>query len=172
MKIAVVSSDIRGETDRLISEVARDLESQGATLAGIVKVLEDDAQPPEDCDMDVRVLPDGPNITITQSLGKESMGCRLDPGAIANAVSRVERNPMDSTDLFILNKFGPEEAAGRGFCAVIGMALERDIPVLVGVGKASREALDTFVDGLAETLPPNRDAIRNWCQTAIGAPVT
>ena len=64
MKIGIVSAEGRGETDRLISETASSLVDQGATLSGIVKVL-DEVQPEgsHHCDMSVRVLPDEQTIT-------------------------------------------------------------------------------------------------------------
>ena len=62
----------------------------------------------------------------------------------------------------MLNKFGPEECAGRGFCAAIGAALEQGVPVLVGVGKAAREEFNAFAGGLAETLQPDLAAIETW----------
>jgi len=117
--------------------------------------------------MEFCVLPEGPIVKITQNLGADSDACRLDPAAVADAVSCVESGPIDKADLFILNKFGPEEDSGRGFVSAIGQALSQDIPVLVGVGAAGREAFDTFADGLAETLPGDVDAIREWCETAI-----
>ncbi|MCF6316669.1 MAG: DUF2478 domain-containing protein [Marinosulfonomonas sp.] len=167
MRIAVVSSTERGETDRLISQTADFLLAQGAKLTGIVKVLEDEEDPSCACDMAVRVLPEGLIIPITQDLGDGSDACKLDPGAIARAVNEVEKQPLEGVQLFILNKFGPEEAEGRGFRAAIGAALEAGIPVLVGVGGPSRAAFDTFVDGLAEALPPDAGAIRDWCHGAM-----
>ena len=167
MKIARVTSDKRGEIDCLISETATRLESKGATLAGIVKVLRAPETLEENCDMNVRVLPDGPVISITQSLGKGSTSCRLNPAAIAEAVSAVEARELDGIELFVLNKFGPEESAGRGFCAMIGAAVERDIPVLVGVGGASREAFDAFAGGLADEVHPDVDSIEAWCANAM-----
>lgn len=167
MKIAVVSSPERGETDRLLTKAADQLLGRGVALAGIVKKLDYAAGYDNGCDMEVRVLPEGPVIKITQSLGKGSDACRLDPGAIADAVSRVENSALADADLFILNKFGPEEAAGRGFCNVIGTALEQGVPVLVGVGAGVRAAFDTFVDGLAVTIPADETAILEWCHSAI-----
>ncbi len=167
MKIAVVSSNQRGETDRLMTKTADRLRADGAVLAGIVKELDYEVGYENGCDMEVRVLPDGPVIKITQSLGKGSDACRLDPGAIADAVSRVENSTLANADLFILNKFGPEEAAGRGFCNVIGAALEQGVPVLVGVGAGVRAAFDTFVDGLAVTISADETAILDWCHSAI-----
>jgi hypothetical protein len=165
MKLAFVSAKGRGETDRLLSLAAARLIEGGSRVRGIVKVLEAETAAGNDCDMPVRVLPDGPVIRITQSLGEGSQGCRLNPGAIAESVAAVEQRGLQETDLFVLNKFGPEEASGRGFCAVIGAALEAGIPVLVGVGGASLEAFDTFAGGLAESLPPDIDKVCDWCRS-------
>ena len=167
MRIARVSSEMRGETDRLLAGVADQLQAGGTALAGIVKELGHTSAYDNGCDMKVRVVPEGPVIQITQNLGAGSDACRLDPGAIATAVSTVESCSLDKADLFILNKFGPEEAAGRGFVSVIGKALEQGIPVLVGVGVGNREAFDTFAGGLAETLPADPDTIHEWCLAAM-----
>ncbi|WIY25562.1 DUF2478 domain-containing protein [Parasedimentitalea psychrophila] len=167
MQIAYVTSQTRGETDRLLSEIAAQLQAQGKSLAGIVKVSNYQSSFENGCDMKVRVLPEGPEIKITQNLGAGSDACRLDPSAITEAVTRVETGSMDGPDLFMLNKFGPEEAAGRGFCNVIGSALEAGVPVLVGVGGASIEAFESFAGGLAVPLADNEQAILDWVLSAI-----
>lgn len=115
----------------------------------------------------LQVLPDGPQIRITQDLGPGATACRLDAGALANAVAEVESRSEAPLDLFMLNKFGPEESVGRGFCAAIGAALERGVPVLVGVGTSCLEAFNQFAGDMAETLPPNAEAIRDWCRGAL-----
>lgn len=164
MRIASVSATGPGETDRLISQVAATLEAEGFRLNGIVKVLQDQPDGSHHCDMDVRVLSGERIIRITQSLGAGSQGCRLNPEAIAEAVSAVDQASSAHADAFILNKFGPEEAEGRGFRAAIATALEQDIPVLVGLGAggASRKGFADFVGDLAETLPADPDAILSW----------
>ena len=167
MKIAVVSSKAQGETDRLISDLAAKLEAEGLRLSGVVKVLQDPGESEHNCDMDVRVLPNGPAIRITQWLGEGAKGCRLNPAGIVEAVAATERNDLTQIDLFVLNKFGPQEAEGRGFCDAIASALEHDKPVIVGVGKGSRAALDAFVDGIAEVLEPEPEAIYKWCKAAM-----
>lgn len=167
MKVAYVTSKEPGETDRLLREVAQTLLSKNKKLTGIVKVMNYEASYDNGCDMKVQVLPEGPEIKITQSLGAGSDACRLDPAGIAEAVSRVEAMPMQEADLFILNKFGPEEANGRGFCAVIGQALENEVPVLVGVGSGSIDSFETFAGGMAERLPDNAAALQDWALQAI-----
>lgn len=167
MKIAVVSSKTIGQTDLLLSNAAAELESDGVRLSGVVKILGSDEDRDHHCDMDLRVLPNGPEIRITQSLGEGAKGCRLNPAAIAEAVAATEQVGASNVDMFILNKFGPQEAEGRGFCDAIASALENDTPVLVGVGGGSRDALDAFVDGMAEVLPPEAEAIQQWCKAAL-----
>ncbi len=167
MRIAVITSSTRGEIDRLISAAAADLQARGVRLSGIVKVEDGAAEADCACDMAVRVLPEGEVIPITQDLGQGSNACRLDPAAIARAVALVEAQPLDGVQMFVLNKFGPEEAQGRGFCNAIAAALAENIPVLVGVGASNRAAFDDFADNLAEELPPEAGAIRDWCAQAL-----
>lgn len=162
MKIAYVSSSIQGETDRVLSGIAELLLSSGVALAGIVRDKSYDSQFKNGCDMQVRILPNGPTIKITQNLGEGSDACRLDPAAIAEAVSHVERQPLEGSDLFILNKFGPEEVSGRGFVSAIANATEADIPVLVGVGASSLEAFQSFAGGFVQPLRADTEAILNW----------
>ncbi len=162
MKIACVSSKERGKIDRILFDVAVQLQAGDVSLVGIVKDQDYASSFENGCDMKVRVLPEGPVIKITQNLGAGSDACRLDPGAIANAVSCVEASSFDQADLFILNKFGPEEAAGRGFCSVIGNALEHGIPVLVGVSTENKSAFDTFAGELAVTLADDTKEILDW----------
>jgi len=164
MRIASVTAEGPGETDRLISDVAATLEAEGFNLNGIVKVLQDEPQDAHHCDMDIRVLSDDRTIRITQSLGKESTGCRLNPEAIAEAVAAVKQSTRPDADAFILNKFGPEEAEGRGFRESIAAALAADTPVLVGLGTGenTRKRFAEFVGDLAEDLPADMDAILSW----------
>ena len=167
MKVAYITSNKPGETDRLLCNIAATLLSQQKKLSGIIKESAYQSSYANGCDMKVKVLPDGPVIKITQDLGAGSDACRLDPGALAEAVSRVESTPLDETDLFILNKFGPEESAGHGFCHVIGTALDLGVPVLVGVSTTNVENFESFASGLAERLPADEVAISDWVNAAI-----
>ncbi len=167
MKIAVIRSRTAGLTDQVISETAARLAAEGARLAGVVKVPGNETPDGHHCDMDLRVLPDGPEVRITQSLGEGATGCRLDPAGIAAAVAATEQRGAAEADLFILNKFGPQESEGRGFCDAIAVAIEHNVPVLVGVGGGCREAFDAFVGGVAEEVPADQDAVYRWCKAAM-----
>jgi len=112
--------------------------------------------------MDVKVLPEGPAIRISQNLGRASRGCRLDTGALETAVGQVERALDRGADILIVNNFGKHEAEGRGFRFAIAEALSRDIPVLVGLNALNRGAFEDFTGGLAEFLPPADETLEDW----------
>lgn len=87
MKLAYVSSQKQGETDRLLTELADDLQAGGLELRGIVKEQNYSAIYDNGCDMYVRVLPDGPAIKITQDLG----GGRMPADSIPHRSSKRSR---------------------------------------------------------------------------------
>jgi uncharacterized protein DUF2478 len=169
MRLAFISAEGRGETDRLLSEAAAWLCENGQNVTGVVKVLGNEVPGDHHCDMDLRVLPAGPEIRITQRLGKGAQSCRLDPAGIESAVAAVEATGTQGANILIVNKFGPQEAEGRGFCAAIGAAMADDVPVLVGVSQGTRAAFESFAGGMAKPLPANARAIREWALTGSGA---
>ncbi len=166
MRIAYTIAPGRGDTDLLLAEMAGTLESRGLRTAGTVQINTacDDGDGP--CDMDVKVLPDGPVIRISQSLGKGARGCRLDAGALETAIARSEAE-LTRADVLIVNKFGKQEASGRGFRGLIGDALERDIPVLVGLNTLNKPAFLEFTDGEAVELLPEAEALHTWLASVL-----
>ncbi|SLN19963.1 DUF2478 domain-containing protein [Ruegeria meonggei] len=161
MYLAYITTTDRGATDRLLSAAAEQLLRSGAQLSGVVQTNTECADDSK-CDMDVRVLPKGDTIRISQSLGTQSRGCRLDPAALERAVGYVTASLADAPQLLIINKFGKHEADGRGFRPVIAEALALDIPVLVGVNGLNKEKFQEFTDGTAEQVEPEIEAITEW----------
>lgn len=165
MNIAYTMAPGRGDTDLLLFRLAGCLIARGRRPAGVVQINTDrpDAGP---CDMDVRVLPVGETIRISQSLGAGARGCRLDPDALEGAVGLVAAG-LDGADCLIVNKFGRHEAEGRGFRPVIAEAVSRGIPVLVGLNALNRPAFLDFTAGLATALPPDLDHLDTWLSAAM-----
>ena len=120
--------------------------------------------------MDVKILPDGGTIRISQTLGRASRGCRLDPAALETAVGLVEAELFKGADCLIVNKFGKHEAEGRGFREVIAKALAMDIPVLVGTNARNLPALERFTGGDATMLRPEPAALLAWVDGVMGGP--
>ena len=161
MALAFVKTVERGLSDRFLRDFAVRLQADGWRLAGVVQT-NSDRPGSHHCDMDVRVLPDGPVIRISQVLGEASRGCRLDPAALEQAVALVEAGLELSPDLLIVNKFGKHEAEGRGFRPLIADALSRDIPVLLGVNGLNQDAFEAFSCGYAEEIEADADSLAAW----------
>ncbi|SLN32276.1 hypothetical protein TRL7639_01405 [Falsiruegeria litorea R37] len=162
MHLAYVTTTQRGETDRLLSAFAERLEAQGVSLAGVVQTNTECADNAK-CDMDLRVLSGaGEVIRISQTLGAGSRGCRLDPAELERSVGLVSAALEEQPCLLIVNKFGKHEADGRGFRPIIGEALARNIPVLVGVNGLNEQRFVEFSDGVAEKLGADLDGMSEW----------
>jgi nucleoside-triphosphatase THEP1 len=161
MKLAFTMAPGRGDTDLVLERLATDLAARGFRCCGTVQInsARTDAGP---CDMDVRVLPDGAILRISQDLGPQARGCRLDPAALETAVGLVAVGLSSGADLLIVNKFGKHEAEGRGFRDVIAEAVAMDVPVLVGLNALNRSAFESFAEGLAIQLPPEPAALMAW----------
>ena len=161
MKLACTMAPGRGDTDLVLERLAAEHAARGLRCCGTVQINSErvNAGP---CDMDVRVLPDGAVLRISQDLGPQARGCRLDPAALETAVGLVKVSVSSGADLLIVNKFGKHEAEGRGFRDVIAEAVAMEIPVLVGLNALNRPAFESFAEGLAIQLAPTTEALMAW----------
>lgn len=168
MHLAYVMTETRGATDRLLTSLADALAAKGIRLAGIVQSnieCSDDTL----CDMDVRVLPAGETIRISQSLGAGSRGCRLNPEALEQAVGQVTSSLQSDPQpqVLIVNKFGKHEADGRGMRPVIGEALAQGLVVVSGVNRMNVEPFKAFSDGLAVQGATEVEALVDWVEASL-----
>jgi nucleoside-triphosphatase THEP1 len=165
-RLGIVVYDDGLFADILIVRCAAALVASGYRLGGIVQ-----SNPHRDgrrrCDMYVKDLLGGDEIKISFDRGNEARGCRLDPGAFARIDAWVERAVLERVDLLIINKFGKEEARGRGLRPVIADALIAEIPLLIGVSTQNLRNFLTFVGDSATRLKPDIEAITAWCRNAI-----
>jgi len=161
MKLAYTMAPGRGDTDLVLGRLATDLAARGLRCCGTVQINSERCGSGP-CDMDVRVLPDGPVLRISQDLGPQARGCRLDPAALETAVGLVAAGLSSGVDLLIINKFGKQEAEARGFRDVIAEAVAMDLPALVGLNALNRPAFETFAEGMAIELPPEPAALMAW----------
>lgn len=168
MTLAFTMAPGRGDTDLLLDGLAADMAARGLRCCGTVQIntARADARA---CDMDVRVLPDGPELRISQNRGPLARGCRLDPDALETAVGLVAARLAEGVDLLIINKFGKHEAEGRGFRDVIAEALTRGVPVLVGLNALNKQAFEEFSAGHAICLTPDRMALADWVASVCGS---
>jgi hypothetical protein len=117
--------------------------------------------------MYVKDLLGGGEIKISLDRGKEARGCRLDPDAFARIDAWIERAVLERVDLLIINKFGREEAHGRGLRPVIAEALIAKIPLMIGVSTRNLCEFVTFIGDSVAPLTPDVEALTTWCRNAI-----
>lgn len=170
--LGYIVAEGRGEADRRLEELARRLTEAGVPLAGAVQVNSGTCAA-GDCDMDLVILGSATRVRISQSLGAMSDGCRLDPGGLETAVGLVGATLATAPPrLLIVNKFGRQEAEGRGFRPLIGDALAEGIAVLTAVAPDYLPAFRAFAGGMEEQLPAEGDALLGWARARAGGPVT
>ncbi len=161
MRLGYVTVQGKGRIDLLMAEAASLLETRGVALAGTVQTNIDRQDCPR-CDMDLRLLPDGPVVRISVDRGPQARGCRLDAGALEQSVLWVEA-ALERAEVLVVNKFGKQEAEGKGLAGSIAAALERGLPVIVGVNGLNLPAFLGFAAGMAEELAPDPARIAEWC---------
>jgi nucleoside-triphosphatase THEP1 len=165
-QLAVVVYDDGHFADTLISQCATALLASGLRLGGVVQ--SNPHRPGRRrCDMYVKDLLAGDETKISFDRGNEARGCRLDPDAFARISAWVERAVLERVDLLIINKFGREEAHGRGLRPIIAEALIAEIPLVVGVSTRNLADFLTFVGDSAIRLRPDLRTITAWCLNAI-----
>ena len=152
--------------DALIAQCAADLVASGYRLGGVVQ-SNAHRRGRRRCDMYVKDLLGGDEVKISLDRGNEARGCRLDPDAFARIDAWIERAVLERVDLLIVNKFGREEAHGRGLRPVIAEALIAEIPLVIGVSTKNLCDFLTFVGDSATRLRPDIEAITAWCRKAI-----
>ena len=169
MHIAYTIAPGKGDMDLLLYGLSQRLATRGVKTCGAVQVNTDCGEGP--CDMDLTLLPDGPEIRISESRGPGARGCRLDADGLERAVAQVGTRLQAGADVLIVNKFGKQEAGGGGFRDIIGDALASGIPGLVGLNGLNKAAFEAFTDGLAVEVHPDPDALEDWVTGALAAPV-
>lgn len=170
MKLAYVTLQGRGRTDALIAEVAALLEADGVRLAGTVQ-SNHEREGRRKCDMDLRVLPDGPIVRISEDRGDLARGCILDSGALEQTVAAVQRRLL-AAEVLIVNKFGKREAEGKGLVPVIAEAIDIGLPVLIGVNGLNLAAFLTFAGEDVTALPGDPVLISDWCKASVRVDAT
>jgi len=62
----------------------------------------------------------------------------------------------------VLNKFGKAECEGRGLRDLIASAIDRGIPVIIGVPKRNLEAWRNFAGDFAVELKADEGDVERW----------
>lgn len=160
LPVAAVVHFGEGEGDDLLASILAECQQQGWRVRGLV--TQQGKDPHGVLPMMLRDLDTGETFVISQYLGRDSRGCNLDMGGLADA-GKVLRHALDQQpDLVFVNRFGYGETQGRGLSQEFSQLISAGIPVLTIVSEKYLEGWHAFSAGLAQTLPLEREAIEHW----------
>lgn len=147
--------------DGFLADLGYFLRSEGLNIAGLVQ-LNSFVRDSGKCDMAVEELFSGTVLQLSENRGREARGCRLDRSVLAEAAALLIAALDESPDLLILNKFGKTEAEGAGLRDVLALAVERDVPVVVGVPFRNLDQWRVFAGDMAQECPADLAEVRRW----------
>ena len=141
--------------------IVEDCRSRGLKVAGVLQhpVCSEAAG---HCDVALEELTTGLRTDLFEDRGPGASGCRLDEAALAEVNGQVARSLDADPDLLILNKFGKVEAEGRGLLDLVAMAVDRGIPVVIGVPIRNLEAWRNFAGGMSVEFSSDPSEVAGW----------
>jgi len=158
--LGVMQTEKGDGTETILADFARILLAEGCNVGGLVQVNTHHPDGLSQAELvDIRT---GERYLISQPLGKQSSGCRLDPIGLCDATAVLRREIDANVDLLIVNKFAYAEAEGKGVLQELFCALERGIPVLTSVASRYRPDWDTIIGEGGRFLDPTIPALSRW----------
>ena len=141
--------------------LVEDCRGRGLRVAGVLQhpVCTDAAG---HCDVVLEELTTGLRTDLFEDRGSGARGCRLDVAALAEVNAQVARSLDVDPELLILNKFGKVEAEGRGLLDLVAIAVDRGIPVVIGVPIRNLEAWRNFSGGLSVEFTGDPSEVMDW----------
>jgi len=154
--------------DAIFKMLVKRSRALGLTLAG---VLQHQAFEGGDrrCDVILEDLATGYRTALFENRGAGARGCRLDEAALAEATARVEGSLEHLPQLLVLNKFGKVECEGGGLRDLIASAIDRGIPVIIGVPERNVDAWRSFAGDFSTELPDDAGRIAEWLEATLAA---
>jgi len=166
LRLAAIAYDSGFAIDEFLARIANRLRAEHIRLGGALQ----ENLPGEAGRCSAMTLVDLASrgrFVISQDLGAQAEGCRLDAQGLAEFVALFDRAPDLDVDLLILNRFGRAEAEGGGLRPVFARALEAGIPILTAVRAPYAEAWAQFHGRLASDLPADEDKVLAWCRDSV-----
>ena len=88
--------------------------------------------------------------------------CRLDAHWLDRMAEQTKMTIRRGVDVVIVNRFGPLEAAGRGFSEAIAVASETKTPLIIAVPAFEFERWTRFSSGMTVKLESTLDKALDW----------
>ena len=147
--ITALVYDSGDDVAECLALVVRSAKRRGLRVRGL---LEERSGVPERhrCDMALRLIGSDRLIKISQDRGQHAKGCRLDLGELTRAADLLACELSHTLcDLLLINKFGKSECEGTGLRHLVAQAIEKNIPVIIGVPRNNLAAWRAFACDLS-----------------------
>ena len=158
--LAAIAYDGDERPDALLSAFAAQVIARGYKPAGLIQT--------NGCEggaLAVQLLPTAEPMLIGEARGPGARGCILDVGRLLDAGMRISDALKNGADLLIINRFGKQEADGKGLLFLIEEAIAQDIPVIIAVARSRWDLWISFAQGMSVLLPSNLNALTHWWDT-------
>jgi hypothetical protein len=141
--------------------IVEDCRGRGLRLAGVLQhpVCSDTAG---HCDVVLEELTTGARTDLFEDRGPGASACRLDVAALADVNAQVALSLETNPELLILNKFGKVEAEGRGLLDLIAIAIDRSIPIVIGVPIRNLDVWRKFAGGMSVEFSSEPSEAQDW----------
>lgn len=150
--------------DTIFRAIVDRCRSLGLPLAGVLRHQAFEGADRR-CDVILEDLTSGHRTPLFEDRGADARGCRLDEAALAEATARVEGSLENAPELLVLNKFGKVECDGGGLRDLIASAIDRGIPVVIGVPQRNLGTWREFAGEFAVELTNDVREIERWLES-------
>jgi hypothetical protein len=146
--------------DQVLCGFARYLANGGRRICGLVQLRDPS---PDESRCSVMVLDNWQVVDFVR--GQEAVRegqCRLDAQWLDQMAEQTKTTIRRGVDAVIVNRFGPLEAAGRGFSEAIAVASETKTPLIITVPQFEFERWTRFSSGMTVKLECDLHKVLDW----------
>ena len=161
--VAAIAYANEAYPDAIFKALVSRCRALGLSLAGVLQ-CQAFAGADRRCDVLLEDLTSGHRTALFEDRGAGARGCRLDQSALAEATARIEGSLEHAPHLVVLNKFGKVECDGGGLRDLIASAIDRGIPVIIGVPKRNLDAWRSFAGEFAIELSDDAREVERWLE--------
>jgi len=166
VRLAAIVYDAGFRIDDFLTRVADRLGADRVIMAGVLQENAGDGDGVCSA-MTLVDLASRGRFRISQDLGSQAEGCRLDAHGLAEIGALLDRPLGRDVELLMLNRFGKAEAEGGGLRSAFVRAMEAGVPVLTAVRPPYIEAWSKFHGRLAVDIPSDFDTVLAWCRASV-----
>jgi hypothetical protein len=146
--------------DLVLCEFARYLADAGRRTCGLIQLRE---RPFDGAHRRVMVLDSWQVVDVARrNVPTQNGRCRFDRDWLDRMGARVNASIRRGVDAVIVNRFGPLEAAGRGFRDAITAASETETPLIIAVPEFEFARWTRFSNGMTIRLDCALDPLLEW----------